>query len=301
MTREGRSFRFPPALRPRDLISVVAPASGFDALLGWRGLGFLAERYRVRFGRGIFERRGYLAGDDDRRRAELADALCDGEVRAVVCARGGYGVQRIVGELPWAAFAAEPKWIIGFSDITALHVEAARLSIASMHAPHLTALGRSDAHGRGAWLSAVESPHTSRSFPLNSMTAGEASGPMVGGNLTILHASAAAGRLALPESCILFLEDVTERPFRIDRMLTTLRAGGHFERVAGVVLGDFTECFPGPDRVSAEEVLRERLTGLGVPVASGMRSGHENHNEPLVLGQMARLTVTEAAARLDIG
>ena len=94
---------------------------------------------------------------------------------------------------------------------------------------------------------------------------------------------------------------MTERPFRIDRMLTTLRAGGHFERVAGVVLGDFTECFPGPDRVSAEEVLRERLTGLGVPVASGMRSGHEIHNEPLVLGQTSRLTVTETAARLDIG
>ena len=298
MTGEPPSFRFPPALRPRDLVTVVAPASGFEAVLGWRGLGFLAERYRVRFSRGIFERRGYLAGDDERRKRELSEAMSDGEVRAIVCARGGYGVQRIVGELPWSRFAEQPKWIIGFSDITALHAEATRLSIASLHAPHLTALGRSDERGRRAWIAAVESPSAFLAQSLTPLAEGEACGPLVGGNLTILHASAAAGRLSLPVGCVLFLEDVTERPFRIDRMLTTLRAGGHFAAVAGIVLGDFTECGPGPDGVTAEQVLRERLGDLGVPVASGMPSGHELRNEPLVLGAVVRLRVSAERASL---
>jgi muramoyltetrapeptide carboxypeptidase len=301
VTGGGHPFRFPPALRPRDLITVVAPASGFEAVLGWRGLGFLAERYRVRFSRGIFERRGYLAGEDERRKRELAAALADEEVRAIVCARGGYGVQRIVSELPWTDLAARPKWIIGFSDITALHVEAARLGVASIHAPHLTALGRSDARGRAAWVGAVESPHAPGRHALASIATGVAEGPLVGGNLTILHASAAAGRLSLPEGCVLFLEDVTERPFRIDRMLTTLRAGGHLRRVAGVVLGDFTDCFPGPDRVTAAEVLRERLGDHGVPVASGAPCGHELRNDPLVLGRVCRLRVTTELASLEWG
>lgn len=295
----GAGLRAPPALAPGDRVVVIAPSSPFEAVLAWRGLGFLASRYRVRFDRGalraedgrrrgIFSRRGYLAGDDDRRREELAQALAADDVRAIIAARGGYGASRFCDDLPWHQLAERPKWIVGFSDITALHVEAARVGVASLHAPNLTALGRSDAHVRAAFLQALERPGQARRYDALSVLApGRAEGTLTGGNLTLLHACAAAGRLALPEASVLFLEDVTERPYRIDRMLTTLIRGGHLAPVRAVVIGDFTECPPGPDGVTVEAVLVERLGGLGVPVVAGVPAGHGLRNDPLVLGGRA--------------
>ncbi|NUP12271.1 MAG: LD-carboxypeptidase [Polyangiaceae bacterium] len=292
----ARGLTIPPAVRPGDLVCVVAPSSPFEHALGWRGLGFLRERYRLRFDRGIFSRRGYLAGDDARRRDELAAAIADPDVRAIIAARGGYGASRYCHELAWDRLAADPKWIVGFSDVTALHVEAARVGVASLHAPHLTALGRADARGRAAWIDAVEEPTRPRRFDgLEPIAKGHVEGPLVGGNLTLLHACAASGRLVLPEGAILFLEDVGERPYRIDRMLTTLMAGGHLRAVRGIVLGDFTDCHTGADGVRIDDVLTERLASLGIPLAAGLPAGHAHRNEPLVLGAVAELDVAGSA------
>lgn len=164
----------------------------------------------------------------------------------------------------------------------------------------VAALGRADAWARGRTLACLEDPAGPAVFSgLKAIFAGEAEGPLVGGNLTMLHACAAAGRLALPEKCILVLEDVTERPYRIDRMLSTLLAGGHLGRVAGVVLGDFSDCPPGADGVTTSEVLRERLGELRVPVAAGAPIGHEIKNAPVVLGRRFLLDTRrgELAAR----
>lgn len=253
--------------------------------MGLRGMGFLRERgYRIRFDHGVFSRTQYLAGDDARRRAELLAALSDGEVRAILAGRGGYGANRIVHDLSWERLADNPPWIIGFSDITALHVEAARVGVGSLHAPHLNALGGGWEPSRAAWLDALESPTRTRVHALQPVRPGRASGVLSGGNLTILHACAAAGRLRLPEACILFLEDIGERPYRIDRALTTLIVGGHLSTVRGIVLGGFTDCQPGPDGARIEDVLAERLGQLGVPIVSGLPVGHGDVNEPLLLG-----------------
>jgi muramoyltetrapeptide carboxypeptidase len=223
---------FPPPLKRGDTIAVIAPSSPFEHVLGWRGLGFLAERYRLRFDRrALFARRGYLAGEDGARRDALGRALEDPDVAAILAARGGYGANRFVHGVDFAGLRARPRWIIGFSDITALHVEASRVGVASLHACHLTALGRSDGRARAGLLQALEDPLGTRVFDgLRAIVApGRAEGPLFGGNLTMLHACAAAGRLVVPEGAIVFLEDVTERPYRIDRMLTTLAVGGHLE------------------------------------------------------------------------
>lgn len=296
------SFQLPPALRPGDVVAVIAPSGPFDPLPAWLGLGWLGSRYRLRFDRGLFSRTGYLAGEDARRRAELAEALGDPEVRLVLAARGGYGASRFVHQLDWTAFAARPKWIAGFSDVTALHVEAARVRVGSLHSCHLTALGRGDAHQRAAFVRAVERPSDLRSFDgLAVLRPGEADGALFGGNLTILHACAAAGRLVVPDGAIVLLEDVTERPYRVDRMLTTLEVGGHFAHTSGFVLGDFEQCGPGPDGVTVEAVLRERLGRLGVPVVSGLRVGHARHNEPMVLGGHARIDARGSKAIVTFG
>jgi muramoyltetrapeptide carboxypeptidase len=123
----------------------------------------------------------------------------------------------------------------------------------------------------------------------------------VGGNLTMLHACAAAGRLALPEGSILLLEDVTERPYRLDRMLSTLLAGGHLGALSGVLLGDFTDCAPGADGVTAEDVLRERLGSLGIPVLAGAPVGHGPRNLPLVLGRRCLLDGERGEVRWEAG
>lgn len=292
-----RALIVPPPLRPGETIAVVASSSPFEHVLAWRGLGVLAERYRLRFDRGLFARRGYLAGDDARRDAELSRALRDPDVRLVLAARGGYGASRVVHGLDWSILREHPKWIVGFSDVTALHVEASAIGVASMHASHLTSLGRADLPLRRTLLDAFEAPTRQRRHEgLSTLRSGVARGPAFGGNLTVLHACAAAGRLVVPDGAIVLLEDVTERPYRIDRSLSTLLVGGHFARAAGFVLGDFTACDPGPDGVTVEEVLRERLVSLGVPVVAGLPVGHARRNDPVALGVPARIEATASSA-----
>lgn len=251
----------------------------------------------------MFSREGYLAGSDARREEELRLALADPDVSAIVAARGGYGASRFVHDrIDWSVLAQHPKWIVGFSDITAIHVEASRVGVASLHACHVTSLGRSDASARDGLVSVLEAPEARRTFEkLRVVVGGEARGPLFGGNLTLLHACAAAGRLSVPEGAILFLEDVTERPYRIDRMLATLDVGGHLRRAAGVVLGEFTSCDPGPDRVTVTAVLEERLRSLGVPVVDGVPSGHGIRNEPLALGLDAEIVTHGSTGSLRVG
>jgi len=294
---------WPAPLRERALVHVVAPSSPFEAVLAWRGLGWLSEHYRVRFDRdGLFQRTGYLAGSDARRREELDAALANPSVAAIIAARGGYGANRFAHEVRWDALRENPKWIVGFSDVTALHLEAARVGVASIHGCHVTSLGRSDARARESLRRVLEAPAAERRFErLQIVVPGEAEGVLYGGNVALLQACAAAGRLHVPAGAVLFLEDVTERPYRIDRMLTTLRVGGHLDRIAAIALGEFTECTPGPDRVRVEDVIAERLGDLGVPIVSGLPCGHGRINEPLVLGARARIGTSSDGGVLVLG
>lgn len=277
----------PRRLRPGDTVAVVAPSSPFGRDDFWRGLAWLRDRYRIVASPSILDRAGYLAGSDERRHAELAHAMTNPEVDAIVAARGGYGATRILDGLPWAEFAKQPKWIVGFSDITALHLEASARSIASIHGPHVTGLGRADAPTRYAFLRALESAEHAPLEELTTLHPGSAEGPVVGGNLSLLYAMAAANRLAVPQGSIVLLEDVTERPYRIDRMLTALLP--HLKNAAGIVFGSFTQCEPGPDGATVEEVLVERTKALKIPVLANAPFGHEDKNIAVVLGADARL------------
>jgi len=291
----------PPPLQPGDAVRVVAPSGPFEARLVFRGLGWLSERYEVRFDRGLFASTGYLAGTDERRREEFARALVEPGISAILCARGGYGASRFAHDLDWSSLRSAPRWLVGFSDVTALHLEANALGVASIHGPNVTALGRGDAVTRDGLVQVLEHPARLRTYEgLESLALGRARGPLFGGNLTLVHACATAGRLRVPNEAVLFLEDVTERPYRIDRMLTTLRAGGYFERVSSFVFGEFTGCEPGGDGVSVRDVVREVLGPLGKPIAWGLTSGHGIVNEPLVFGADAALESTHEGASLRL-
>lgn len=292
----------PADVRPGDTIAVVAASSPFEVAPVWVGLGWLAQRYRVRFTRSMFERTGYLAGSDERRLSELQAALSDPEVKAVIAARGGYGLSRIAHRLDWAAFRDRPRWIVGFSDVTALHVEAARVGVMSMHASHVSELGRAHQALREGMIRALEQPLASRRWAgLTAVTSGRAEGMWFGGNLALLHACAAAGRLRVPKGAVVLLEDVTERPYRIDRMLTTLLEGGAFDEAAAFVVGELVGCEPGRDGVRAEEVIAERLGGRGVPVVLGAPVGHGRVNEPVPLGAHVVVDASPGGATVRFG
>ena len=211
-------------------------------------------------------------------------------VKAIVVARGGYGATRIVDRLPWEELARAPKWIVGFSDVTALHAEAMARGVASVHGPNVTGLAAHDPWTRACWLRALERPRAEVEWgDLGVVRAGSAEGPLVGGNLALVEAMAAAGRWNPPEGAVLALEDVSERPYRLDRMLTSLRLGGHLARLAGIVLGEFSECNPGADGVVAAVVLAERTRDLGFPVVGGAPFGHGARNDAFTLGARARI------------
>jgi muramoyltetrapeptide carboxypeptidase len=280
----------PAPLQRGSRVRVIAPSSPFDRTLVLRGMGWLGERYRVEFDWSMFERTGFLAGSDARRLDELDRALSDPTLGAIVAARGGYGLTRIAHLADYGALLRHPKWIVGFSDITALHVEALAVGVASLHGPNAAGLGRSDAWTRERFVRALEAPTTPVVYGgLEALRPGRATGVLAGGNLSLLFACQASRRLHLPPSTILVLEDVTEASYRVDRMLSALLASGALDGVSAVVVGDFTDCPDGPHRVPLQSVLSERLGTLGVPVLTGLRFGHERWNEFVQLGAHAEL------------
>jgi muramoyltetrapeptide carboxypeptidase len=286
----------PPRLKEGSKIAAIAPSGPFDRTLVLRGLGWLGERYRVEFERSLFEREGYLAGTDARRLAELNRCLRDPSLEAVIAVRGGYGLTRIAERADFAALRRHPKWLVGFSDVTALHVEALRAGVASLHAQNVGGLGHGDARLRARFVEALEHPTAPRTYDLERWVPGHACGTLVGGNLALLAAT--AHRLRFPAGAILALEDVTEQAYRLDRMLTALINAGALDRIGGVVVGDFTDCPPSCG-VRPASVLQERLATLRVPVVAGLPFGHGPWNEPLTLG--IRATLDANAGRLTVG
>lgn len=292
-------MRRPPPLAPGEPITVVAPSGPFDDELLRKGLARLGD-YDVRVPDNLWSRReGFLAGSDDVRLAELQAALDDREARAILIARGGYGIGRLVAQLNWSEFERNPKWVMGFSDATVLHCALSQRGFRSLHGPNGTTLGRSSTAELEEAVSILRAPTVQRFEGLDFISPGAAEGVLFGGNLTVLFAEAAAGRLKVPRGSVLFLEDVTETSYRVDRMLSALISGGHMAEVAAIVLGEFFDCSPGKFGVDTSDVLRRSLQGLGVPVLLGLPCGHGALNRPLELGATTRVDAARGLLQLD--
>lgn len=280
------SLQSPKPLEPGCLVQVVAPAGHFDRTLFFRGLGWLSQHFRVSFDRGIFSKLRTLAGSDERRATELNQAIAREDVAAIVCARGGFGCSRLLDRLDAAALQRNPKWLIGFSDITALHCFWQAQGLQSLHAHNLTGLGPTDVGERDRWLAAATHRTQPQQVPLLELYPGTASGALVGGNLAVLAASWVSTALPWPDGYVLFLEDIAEAPYRIDRMLNQLLLSGVFDRAGAIVSGQFTRCGPESELMA---VLVEYAQRLRVPWLHGLAAGHERPNLPLRLGALARV------------
>ena len=283
-------FQPPPALQPRDRVAVIAPASAFDRASFEAGLALIGARYRAEYGPGVFERHRYLAGDDARRLSELTAALADPDIRAVFCARGGYGAMRLLARLAHRGPLDPPKLLVGFSDITALHLWLQAHGRISVHGPVLTQLGRLPPGTQERLFGLLEStsPAPALSGTLTCV-GGVAEGPLLGGNLSVVTRLLGTPFMPALDGAILLLEDQGERPYRLDRMWTHLQLAGVFGRVRAIVLGSFTGCEERDAPYSSAEVLRELALATGLPCAAGFPIGHGEVNEPVPLGVRVRL------------
>ncbi|MCE1195806.1 LD-carboxypeptidase [bacterium] len=305
-----------------DLVSLVAPSgSASDAArveASARALESIG--LRVKASSHCADARGYLAGEDAARAGELEAAFADPETAAVICLKGGYGTPRILDRIDYGIVAAHPKVFLGYSDITALHVAFyQRAGLATIHGPmpssdmvpdfdpdSRAALERVLFGGvaeAGAFAAGGFAPVAVRNpggRPFSALSDGVAEGPLVGGNLSLLAATMGTPYALQAEGKIVFIEDVDEAPYRIDRMLTQLRLAGVFEACAGVVFGAWTRCEPsaGKRSLSINEVIEDIVVPCGKPILAGVEAGHCAPTLTLPLGVRWRLDADGAALTL---
>lgn len=287
----------PPPLKPGDLLRAIAPSgclrelAAFDAGVEiWRSQG-----YQVEISPGFDSRWGYLAGTDSDRRQQLIHAWQDPQCRGILCARGGYGSTRLLENFQFIPPATHQnsKWLIGFSDITALLWHLVQSGISGVHAPLLTTIAQEPAWSQERLFNWVAGNPLA---PLQGQGwgGGSATGILLPANLTVATCLIGTpGQLNL-EGTILALEDVSEAPYRIDRMLTQWRCSGAFQGLRGIALGRFSSCEApsGLSSFTVEEVLRDRLGDLGIPIVSHLPFGHEGENAALPVGISVQLDGT---------
>ena len=288
-------------LQPGDLLRAIAPSGTLRESTNFeRGLEIWKSRgYRVELSPGFDDRWGYLAGSDENRVRQLADALNDPDCRGILCVRGGFGSTRLlekgqVGDLANSRFPTpdshSPKWLIGFSDITALLWNHAKLGIWGVHGPLLATLPLEPDWSVDRLFDCVEG-RPLQSLSGEGWSGGRATGRLFPANLTV--ATHLLGTPYQPDltGAILAFEDVSEAPYRVDRMLTTWRMAGAFAGVRGIALGRFSRCEVDPSipSFSIEEVLRDRLGDLNIPIVSDLPFGHDGINAALPVGIMATL------------
>jgi muramoyltetrapeptide carboxypeptidase len=286
----------PARLRPGDTIAVPAPAGPVLPDAARPGLMLLASRYRVVADDAIFERTGFLAGSDDRRADEMNRFIRDPDVRAIIAARGGYGVMRILDRLDADALRRDPKPIVGFSDLTALCAWSLReAQVRPIHGPMVNQLGRLPAEDQEWLFRTLEDPEAPGPWPeelerIGARGGGTVEGRLAGGNLTMVsHLVGTPWALDLGAS-IFLLEDIGERPYRLDRLLTQLKLTGALDGVRAVAAGELLRCVEEDGSPpSGPEVLEERLVAFDIPGVRGLPVGHGDRNRAFPFGAKCAL------------
>lgn len=299
----------PRKLKLGDTVGIPAPASPVDrgeieaAAIWLKRLGL-----KVRFGRTLSLRCGYLAGDDGVRAEELNLMFADPGIAAIICARGGYGTARIADRLDYTMISRNPKVFWGYSDISFLHAAIGKFSgLVTFHGPMMIdlterAAGEDGCHhvrphpltlaGFAGLLRPAPLHYTEAISPLHTLVPGEACGPLTGGNLSLIVSTLGTPYELDTRGKLLLIEEIDEEPYRIDRMLNQLWQAGKLSEAAGIVVGDFRNCQPSKpqESLSLGEVLQDYLGRAGKPALAGFRIGHCSPNTAVPLGVEAKLS-----------
>lgn len=292
----------PNALDKGDLISIVSPAKSIEAHHISHAKKTMEDwGYKVEISNHAANRRNYFSGSDNERLSDLQKALDDPKVKAIVCARGGYGSVRILDELNWSGFKMHPKWLVGFSDITVFHLRCAILGIMSLHAtmPLNFASNSTEA------LSTFEAALSGKKFEINAPSSsfnreGLASGKLIGGNLSIIFSLLGTQDRFDFEKGILFLEDLSEQLYHLDRMFFTLKKAGIFNKINGLIIGGMTDLKDTTPSfgMTYEEIILEKMNKIAIPICFNFPSGHIDDNRAMILGAPVELNVNSNVATL---
>ncbi|WP_299782131.1 LD-carboxypeptidase [uncultured Formosa sp.] len=303
LVNTSKTYIKPPYLKVGDTVAIVAPSgvlrNKFDdierarALLKTWGLNTVVSD-------NLYAQNGHFAGTDEQRASDFQKALDDPKIKAIWCARGGYGTVRMMDMLDYSKFKLNPKWVIGYSDITALHNQIHDMGYESLHAMMCISLTKN----------LDEIPETISTFkdaifgkPLSYTLKGSkynktgiVTAPLVGGNLTLLHTMLGSVSTIDVSGEILFIEEVGEYAYHIDRMLQSLKRAGYFENCKGILVGDMSKVRknPTPFGETIEEIILNIAADYDFPVAFNMPAGHEKDNRALFFGRTVTMKVEKS-------
>ncbi|MGC3977403.1 MAG: LD-carboxypeptidase [Paludibacteraceae bacterium] len=294
--------KFPDFLKDGDEIRIISPAGAIDPNYVDGAIKLISE-WGFKPTEGMFTRSVYgrFAGNEQERFTDLQQAIDDPNVKAILCSRGGYGVAQIIDRIDFSRFIQHPKWILGFSDITILHqalITTGYVSVHSSMAKQFTELNKSESIAllhkilQGNMPTYKVAPH-----PLNRT--GKGKGRLIGGNLSVFLGMRAT-KFDLPfKDAVLFIEDVGEKPYQIDRMIQNLRISGALSKLSGLIVGQFTETDEDPEmNKTIYEIVNYAVKDYDYPVCFNFSAGHIDDNYPLVLG--ADVTLEVEATEVEI-
>lgn len=296
----------PPYLKKGDTIAITCPAGYMEAQKIKTCVKTLQEwGFQVMVGKTVGSKStNYFSGTDDERRDEFQALLDEPSIKAILCGRGGYGVTRIIDQLDFKTFKKNPKWIIGFSDITVLHAHVlSKCNTATLHAPMANAFNDGGAKLpyvqslqkalRGTTLQYTCAPHN-----MNQM--GKTTGVLIGGNLALIAHLVGSKMMFKTKGAILFLEDVGEYGYNIDRMFIQLKRAGLLNQLSGLILGGFTDRkdTTRPFGKTVEEIIQEHIAEFDYPICFGFPVSHDTENYALKVGASFELSVTPRLVRL---
>lgn len=294
----------PPKLEKGDTVMIIAPAGimkdttavkdGIKLLKHW-GLNY-------KLGKNLFKQNFHFAGTDAERLSDIQEALDDDNVKAIWCARGGYGTVRIIDDIDFTHFKEHPKWIIGFSDITVLHSEIHKMGIETMHALMPITYNPDNRKEKKAVKSLKKAVFDKRlKYKISDSEynkEGEATGEVVGGNLSIVYSMLGSKSQISTDGKILFIEDVGEALYHIDRMMISLKRAGYFNHCKGLIVGGFSDIKPNdtPFGMTYQEIILDAVKGHNFPVCFDFPAGHITDNRTLLLGRKIELDVRKNKA-----
>jgi muramoyltetrapeptide carboxypeptidase len=287
-----------PSLKKGDLVAILAPAKAIEKeYIDYAVTFFTSQGFNVLVGKNCFAQNHYFAGSDEERLSDFQEALDNSDVKAIICARGGYGCVRIVDEINWASLINHPKWIVGFSDITVFHQRINLLGLESIHGSMPLNFKANSTEALITLVEHLQGDHKSISIQTHSSNIyGNATGKLVGGNLSILYSLLGTNDEVNFQDAILFVEDLAEQLYHIDRMFYAFKKAGILSQLKGFIVGGMTDMKDTavPFGVSLEEIILSHLEKLKIPVVFNFPSGHINDNRALVLGKNVHLSVSDS-------
>ena len=290
----------PPALNPGDLIYITAPAKLMDTQAVTYAKKHLEENgFKVLISKNCLGKHHYFSGTDEERLWDLQFGIDHPDVRAILCARGGYGSIRLVDRINWANMLREPKWLIGFSDITVFHHRLNKLGVQSIHGSMPINFEKNTDAALTSLVNTLKGRWPQLALPSNqSNKVGIATGNLIGGNLSIVYSMLGTDDQYDFEDSILFLEDLGEHYYQVERMFFALKKSGAFQKIKGLIIGGISELedTDPPLGLTTEEIVLDQLMFTRIPVLFNFPGGHIEDNRAMVFGKKIQLTVSEEEA-----